>query len=196
MQKLAADANPELPSLRQLWRATALAALVAGILLVTIILPSEYGRDPTGIGRRIGLYRPADPVAESVAISDALNAERRSTAAPLQKSTAPFRSDELSIVLKSGEGTERKAVMGAGQTMVFSWTATGGGVDVDMHGEAVNAAEGEFISYWKDEGQERGHGTLTAPQAGLHGWFWQNLNDTPVTITLKISGYYERVVTP
>ena len=46
---------PHLPTTGRLLRATALSFLVAGILLVTIVLPAEYGVDPTGIGRMLGL---------------------------------------------------------------------------------------------------------------------------------------------
>jgi hypothetical protein len=49
------EGRPELPSARQLVRSTLLALLVATVLLVTCILPAEYGVDPTGIGRMIGL---------------------------------------------------------------------------------------------------------------------------------------------
>lgn len=45
----------ELPSTGQLLRSTALAAFIAGGLLVTTVLPAEYGIDPTGIGRALGL---------------------------------------------------------------------------------------------------------------------------------------------
>jgi len=45
----------ELPSTGKLLRSTALAALIAGGLLVTTVLPAEYGIDPSGIGRALGL---------------------------------------------------------------------------------------------------------------------------------------------
>ena len=45
----------ELPSTGKLLRSTALAALIAGGLLVTTVLPADYGIDPTGIGRALGL---------------------------------------------------------------------------------------------------------------------------------------------
>lgn len=45
----------ELPSSAQLLRSTAIAAGVAAILLVTAVLPGEYGIDPTGAGRLLGL---------------------------------------------------------------------------------------------------------------------------------------------
>jgi hypothetical protein len=43
------------PSPRALWRASLLALVVAVVLAVTAVLPAEFGMDPTGIGRRIGL---------------------------------------------------------------------------------------------------------------------------------------------
>ncbi len=45
----------ELPSSRQLLISTLAAAAIAGVLLVTAILPAEYGVDPTGAGRALGL---------------------------------------------------------------------------------------------------------------------------------------------
>lgn len=45
----------ELPSSKQLLRSTVIAAVTAAALLVTTVLPAEYGIDPTGIGRVLGL---------------------------------------------------------------------------------------------------------------------------------------------
>jgi len=45
----------ELPSSRQLVRSTAIAFTVAMGLLVTVVMPSEYAVDPTGLGRAMGL---------------------------------------------------------------------------------------------------------------------------------------------
>lgn len=47
--------TPTPPSARALARSTLLAAVVAALLLVTTVLPAEYGIDPTGIGRVLGL---------------------------------------------------------------------------------------------------------------------------------------------
>ena len=102
----------------------------------------------------------------------------------------------MSLTLQSGEGAEIKAAMKQGERLVFTWTATGGGVDVDMHSEFIGARAGESISYWKDEFQTSGHGSFEAPAAGNHGWFWQNLTDDPVTVTVKVSGFYEKLFRP
>ena len=48
-------ADRELPSTRKLLKSTALAVLVACVLLVTVVMPAEYGIDPTGIGNVLGL---------------------------------------------------------------------------------------------------------------------------------------------
>jgi len=185
----------EVPSARSLTVATLLSAIVAGVMLVTVILPAEYGVDPTGAGRALGLYRaPAAGIgdAETAAAQGAMPAGT----ATLTRSPVPYRSDEMSLVLKPGEGGEIKAVMAAGQHFVYTWTATGGTVDVDMHGEAFDPKGEEVTSYWKDEYQPGDQGIFTAPVAGRHGWFWQNLNDDPVTITVRTSGFYERLMRP
>ena len=45
----------QLPSTRKLLKSTALAAAVAGVILLTTVLPAEYGIDPTGVGKVLGL---------------------------------------------------------------------------------------------------------------------------------------------
>lgn len=45
----------DLPSSAQLLKSTLIAAVSAIVILVTVVLPAEYGIDPTGVGRAIGL---------------------------------------------------------------------------------------------------------------------------------------------
>lgn len=49
--------GPELPSRGQLWRATAVAVMAASVLLVTVVLPAEYGIDPTAFWRKCDCTR-------------------------------------------------------------------------------------------------------------------------------------------
>jgi hypothetical protein len=206
------DTSTPHPSSAQLLCATLLATIIAGVLLVTIVLPAEYGLDPTGIGGALGLFRPAASDASidatgsgdnegAAAAGSQAGEERISTGAvaasrSLRKSPTPYRTDEMSLTLQSGEGAEIKAAMKQGERLVFTWTATGGGVDVDMHSEFLGARAGESISYWKDELQTSGHGSFEAPAVGNHGWFWQNLTDDPVTVTVKVGGFYEKLFRP
>ena len=48
-------ARAELPSSRQLVKSTITAIVAAAAILVTIVLPSEYAIDPTGVGGVLGL---------------------------------------------------------------------------------------------------------------------------------------------
>ena len=178
--------TPPLPSVSQLARAIGIAVGAAAIILVTAVLPAEYGIDPTGIGQAIGLLRPPASVVDmSIPITP-------EAAATVTKSEVAFRSDEMTLTLKPGEGAEIKAAMVRGGSYVFSWTVEGGTVEFDMHGEHTDGSGGE-ASYAKGDEAASGHGTFHAPFDGRHGWFWQNLTWEPVTVTLKTSGFYEKI---
>lgn len=203
MMKTIAVNREELPSGKTLMKATVLSAAVAGTLLVTTVLPAEYGIDPTGLGAKMGLTAlhaaPVQP-EQKPAVEPATPAPSTSLLSPADlgqvwKSTRPFRSDALELTLQPGDGAEVKASMVTGERLVFSWEAKGGVVNFDMHGEEPNAGD-EFTSYWKGKAQASGHGAFVAPFEGTHGWFWRNRGDTPVTITVSTSGYYNKLYKP
>lgn len=194
------DQTPPTPyAHRSLVRPTLGAAAVALLVLVSIVWPAEFGRDPLGTGRVLGIYRPAAdaPPAPADGGSEGGAPAVSSTTSGLQMtSPRPYRTDTMTLTLQPGEGTEIKAAMRKGEVMVFSWTATGKGVDVDMHGDFSEGPRGNYTSYWQDELQTQQHGAFTAPAAGNHGWFWQNLTDLPVTVTVTASGFYEKLFQP
>jgi len=39
-------------------------------------------------------------------------------------------------------------------------------------------------------------GSFVAPFDGIHGWFWRNHSDKPVTIKVKVSGFFEKLYVP
>lgn len=49
------DINPPVPSLKSLLIASAFATLLAAFILISAVLPAEYGIDPTGLGKMTGL---------------------------------------------------------------------------------------------------------------------------------------------
>lgn len=189
-----------LPTLQELSRATTAAVVVAAILLVTAVLPAEAGIDPTGIGRQLGLTTlgelkhasqatfpakaVAPPVAAAVSVAGPADAAAQAAYA--------FRSDELSLTLKPGEGAEIKAVMRAGDQMVYEWTADKGEVFFEFHGEPKGAPADVFASYEKGS-TGTAKGEFEAPFEGIHGWYWKNRARSPVTIQLKTSGVYEKI---
>lgn len=68
-------------------------------------------------------------------------------------------------------------------------------MNFDMHGERPNAGD-EFSSYWKDRGKSSGRGSFTAPFDGSYGWYWRNRGEQPVTVMVKLSGYFEKLYRP
>lgn len=182
-----------LPSLPQLGKATAIALAVAGLILVTAVLPAEYGIDPSGVGKALGLAQMnsgAKKPAEVVPVAAA------GAAATLAKTERALRNDELTLTLQPGEGAEVKAQIRKGDQFVFSWATDGGPVKSDMHGEPLNAKPNEFTTYWKVAQQSSAQGAFVAPFDGIHGWFWRNKGDKPVTIKVKVSGFHEKLYRP
>jgi hypothetical protein len=184
-----------------IWKATGAALAVAAILLVAVVLPAEYGVDPTSFGRLTGLDRldgsapAAAPGAEPEAPTDQLAelmAGNTVAADPGAHRAHPgaFVTGETSVRLEPLEEVEVKARMREGDTMLYSWLASAP-VYVDTHGEPFNYPETPAVRYAEEDGVSSADGRITAPVAGLHGWYWLNTNDVPITITLKTSGYYE-----
>lgn len=167
-------------------RAIGIAVVVAVLILVVAVLPAEYGIDPTGLGARAGLLRP---LRSALDLTAPIRAE---AAATVTGSAVAFRSDEMTLVLKPGEGAEIKGTMRQGDSYVFSWTVQGGTVEFDMHGEPTDGSF-QAVSYKKGEDASSGHGTFHAPFDGRHGWFWRNLTWEPVTVTLRTSGFYSKI---
>lgn len=180
-----------LPTSKQLWKATGIAVVVAIVLLVTIVMPAEFGIDPTRIGGLLGL----DKMSQAATTDSPTASVAAAPTAPVAQRDAAYRTDSTTLTLAPGKGTEIKATMKAGEQFSFSWKADGGPVNFDMHGERPNAGS-EFTSYWKDRQKTAGHGSFVAPFDGTHGWFWGNKSDKPVTITLSVAGYYEKLGKP
>ena len=82
--------------------------------------------------------------------------------------------------------------MEAGQTARFAWTANGGVVNFDLHGDGG----GQKISYEQGRAVPEMAGELTAAFTGNHGWFWRNRTDAPVTVTLRTGGDYQELRAP
>lgn len=204
----------ELPTTKQLLRSTIIAIVSAAAILVTVVLPSEYNIDPTGIGKALGLAEMGEikqQLAEE-AERDRLTDEqsRQEEQAPpasaigqqssllgqilsgLFISTAhaeeapAARTDTMTITLKPGEGTEVKLSMAKGAKVNFTWAVEGGVVNFDMHGDG----SGEEISYEKGRAVPGAEGVLEASFDGKHGWFWRNRGKADVTVILKTEGDY------
>ncbi|WP_229805200.1 hypothetical protein [Saccharospirillum salsuginis] len=187
-----------LPSHTSLLKATLGALLIGAILLVTAVMPAEFGVDPTGLGGVMGfdrLHSEADTTEASNDTGTGSASLMGGMEPPVWRGNQPHRSDRMSLTLAPGEGAEIKAQMAEGDRFVFNWRAEGGTVTFDMHGEPPNAGD-EFTSYWVGRDQTTASGTFEAPFEGTHGWFWVNRGREPVTVSVETSGFYQSLFKP
>lgn len=203
----------ELPSSQQLLRSTVIALIAAIVLLVTVVMPSEYAIDPTGAGRMLGLTQmgeikqqlaeeaaaeTAAPIAQAPAAEqpiappapqpDLVAATEPTSAAEAIESAG--QTHEMSISLAPGQGAEVKLEMLKGAKVNYFWTANGGQVNYDTHGDPYNAPRDFYHGYGKGRFTPEERGVLEAAFDGKHGWFWRNRTNKPVTVTLRTEGEY------
>lgn len=182
-----------LPGKAQLIRATLLSLVVAGVLLVTTVLPAEYGIDLLGVGSALGLDKLNTASSEVAAEVVPVDVDSGLDLPALARASTAMSRDTVTVLVPAYEGIELKADMLAGQSLVFDWKTDGPALYTDMHGEPPNPEENEFTSYWKEQEQKSGQGMLLARFDGTHGWYWQNMNEEPVEVTVAVSGFYQSI---
>ena len=164
------------------------ALLVAGLVFVGAVLPAEYGSDPLGTGRLLGLTPLGDLEQQMAAFESA-----RATDSPGARTIAPaergFASETRTFTLEPRAFIEYKYRLDKGQVLLYSWTASAP-VNVEFHAEPDGAPAGYAETYEKTTAITTASGTLTAPFAGIHGWYWENTTDAPATVTVNASGFY------
>ena len=209
----------ELPSSGQLLRSTLIALIAAGVLLVTVVMPAEYAIDPTGAGRLLGLTQmgalkqtlaeeaaseaqppaeaaPAEPAATTPDKDEpvAAQAEPAPAAAPTPAQPEPpkvaTQQHEVNLTLKPNQATEIKLEMKEGAKANFHWTANGGRLNYDTHGDPYKAPKGFYHGYGKGKNAPELQGELVAAFDGKHGWFWRNRTNETVKLTLRTDGEY------
>ena len=91
----------EPPGAARLLKSTLMAAAVATVLLVTTVLPAEYGIDPTGIGRALGLTQMGEIKAQLAqeAAADTAPAEAPPPTAPDQSARIAALEAQLAAAM-------------------------------------------------------------------------------------------------
>jgi hypothetical protein len=206
--------NFQLPTTRSL-KSTIVAACTAAILLITVILPAEYGIDYTGVGSILGLTRMGEIKVNLAAEASNENPAIMADIAPtllgtpshvveqpsINRSAATsespsarhnIKSDEITITLRPDEGKEIKLAMNKGDNVEYLWRSDGGKVNFDSHADS-KPLNIKCHGYGKGS-EQRSEGVLSAAFDGNHGWFWRNRNSKTVTVTLQIKGTYVQVL--
>jgi hypothetical protein len=167
-------------------KATAVALAVAAVVLVSFVLPAEYGVDPIGIGRATGL---TDLYAAGAGLGDPAPAViTADPAGPLVPQKADYKVDSMSFTLAPNQSIEYKYELADGAGMVYTWKATGE-VEFDFHTEPAGKGAAGSESFEKGTATA-GRGTYRARYPGIHGWYWRNTTRNEVTVNLVTSGFY------
>ncbi len=212
----------ELPSSKQLLRSTVLAAISALVLLVAVVLPAEYGIDPTGVGRILGMTEmgeikqqlAAEAAADSEAnVAAASAAPSPATGTPGMATANAAEPPGTAVVAPATEEPEEAAESEVEWRDEMPFTLTPGeGTEIKLtmvegaraqfswvvEGGAVNFdthgdAPGKKISYEKGRGVSTDEGELEAAFTGNHGWFWRNRGESTVTVILRTRGEYTEI---
>ena len=172
----------EAPTKKRLLAATAIALAVAMIVLVAAVLPAEYGIDPLGTGKALGLTALFEADTGDDAAAPASAAEGDGAALP-----RVYRTESTTFTLGPGQAFEYKYRIERGGGMVYTWSATGP-MKYEFHGDPDGIAV-KVMSYEKGQA-DFASGSFVASAPGIHGWYWENAGSAVATITLTSAGFY------
>ncbi|RTY67667.1 hypothetical protein [Flavobacterium sp. LB2P53] len=203
------EINHQIVNKKQIIKAVIFALLLSVLILVSAVLPAEYGMDPIGTGKLFGfskLYVPADaddglatitgktfPLIKMEKAGSGPEVERPIEANnPAPEKQYAEREDTVEVIVPAGKGIEYKIYMLKYGKMKYEWTTNKGIVYFDFHGEVKQAKETNdvyFESYTLAYSNNM-VGTFYAPYEGKHGWFFRNNEKTAITVTIKLKGQY------
>ena len=200
--------DSELPSVAKLVKSTIIAITLAAIVLVTGVLPAEYGIDPTGIGNLLGLSKmgeikaslaqeaAADKTVAKTKDSPAVNSPKMAADSVEKTVTAqleaPVWTDKMTISLRPNEGKEVKLKMKKGGQVNYVWWTENGQANFDAHADSKKHRI-NYHSY--DKGKTgRKEGIMAAAFDGKHGWFWRNRTTEIMKIILQVAGEYSDII--
>lgn len=193
-------------------KATVAALIIGIVLLLTAVLPAEYGLDPTGAGKALGFTKLYQPIENAKAITEKekqvqsphriLKLEDGGSAPKVVKpeeanNPAPDkqfieREDSLQVNIPAGGAIEYKINMLKYGSMKYEWITNDESVFFDFHGEVKQANPPGNVYYesYTVAYSNNMIGTFLSPFEGKHGWYFKNITNADITINLKLKGQY------
>ena len=171
------EENLSIQSTRTLVKALLVAVVLAAVIFVSFVLPAEYNIDPTGIGESLGLTVLATSQEPATGIADLSD-------------DPGYREDQTMVAIPANSGLEYKFALQQYGKLIYEWSSGDNDLYFDLHGEPQGDTTGYFESFAAATSNEM-KGSITAPFAGSHGWYWRNGSDEDVYVHLKTEGNYE-----
>ena len=179
-----------------------IALIIGTTLLVSAVLPAEYGIDPLGIGKATGFSKIKIQEESTENLSSEphkiLKMENVGSPADVAKpdaanNPAPAtqlaeRTDDVSVVIPAGKGLEYKVNMLKYGQLKYEWITDKGELYFDFHGDVKNNSnyfESYTIAYSNNMA-----GSFLAPFEGPQGWYFKNNSNEDITVKIKMKGQY------
>ena len=188
----------DLPTSAQLLKSTIIAIIMIVILFVMVILPAEYGTDPTGVGKLLGLKEMGDikmsllEESQNESLQESEPFSIFSDSVEAEKISDTINEDVVEITIEPGKAIEIKLEMKIGDVVQYEWRTIKGGLNYNLHGDGYKGSK-KSINYKKGRMVPSDSGELKAEFDGYHGWFWRNREKFSVTVILQTSGDYIRI---
>ncbi len=189
---------------KQVLKSASIAFLIGILVFVTAVLPAEYGIDPLGTGSLFGfnkLYIKANinqlnfkkielkDVGSPISITKPLEANN-----PAPEKQFDLIQDSITVKIPAKKGVEYKVKMLKYGSTKYEWYSQNKEiVFLDFHGEVEekNPPKEVFYESYTVAYSNNMAGTFTAPFKGKHGWYFKNLSNKEITITIKLKGQYK-----
>lgn len=200
---------------KKIIKATAVALIIGAIILLTAVLPAEYGIDPTGAGKMLGfikLYQPVENSNETTAKEKQVKSPHRilkledgGSAPKVVKpeeanNPAPDkqfieREDSVQVIIQAGGAIEYKINILKYGRVKYEWITNDESVFFDFHGEVKQANPPGNVYYesYAVAYSNNMIGNFLSPFEGKHGWYFKNSNDTTAVISIRLKGQYELI---
>lgn len=203
------EINHQIVEKKQIIKAVVFALILSIVILVSAVLPAEYGIDPIGTGKMFGfskLHVSENDVANEVQTTQKsfplIKMEKAGSGPdvkrPIEADNPPpekqfaVREDTVEVIVPAGKGIEYKIYMLKYGNMKYEWTTDKGIVYFDFHGEVkqAKAVNDVYFESYTLAYSNNMVGTFYAPYEGKHGWFFRNNENKDITVTLKLKGQY------
>jgi hypothetical protein len=152
----------------------------------------------------VGCKRPSTDVATAKpdTVKPSATAPSTETAAPkpppasipkpLFSQAIDPKSDARTFSLGPYGTVEFGYTMEKDATLIYSWKSTTP-LSFDFHTEPAGKPPDSSDSFEMGKASDS-RGGYVAPYAGIHGWYWENMTDKEVTLTLATTGFFSKAM--
>ncbi len=189
---------------KQLIKSVCIAFLIGVLVFIVAVLPAEYGKDPLGTGTLFDFSKLY--IKENTNQLNFKKIELKNVGSPSHitkpleaNNPAPEKQfdliqDSITVKIPAKKGIEYKIKMLKYGSTKYEWYSQNKEiVFLDFHGEVEekNPPKEVFYESYTVAYSNNMGGTFTAPFKGKHGWYFKNLSNKEITITIKLKGQYK-----